>query len=1116
MIKIKKGLRITWIFLLQSIPVFCQEIALDNGDWYKIPIQETGVYSVDERFLRKHGIQTKNINPNFIRLFATSQKQLAQANANHIYGFMKEIPVECTDRDGKFDKNDKILFYAESPDLIYLDSSNQLSHKIHYYEKLSYIFLKIDNQESLKIQADLNSTNTAEEITQLTHFEYFEPEYVNLLTSGREWFGEYFGFSLNKKINIPGLVTETPIKIKSRILSNCYENTTLKVSANGDEIMQLPMKQINYRRNDNFLRYRRAGEYANDSTSFKSKSSSIDLKFELPPDLSAGSGAYFDYLEIEGKKSIPATVENSFSGYYLNTGLPKNLKFKLNDDKIRTWIIGNHLLINEAGKNENGFLNFTANSGLSKILLFSEKGILPPKDLVKVNAVNLLQMNVPELLIIHTVKLKDEAESLAQFRKTHDKLDAQTVDLESIYDYFSGGQKDPNAIRDFCRFLWLKEPTRFKYLLLLGDTSFDIKDNSGINFIDKSILIPTYESKESLEPIYSYSSDDYFGFLENHEGNWAEGYSENGIWYSNTSNDHSLDISVGRLPVKSLLEARQVINKLIRYGSTKETFGNWRNQITFIADDDDLNIHQLDAESFSSKASRLDSSIFVNKIYLDAYSQIKSPEGDRVPDGVKAFEKTINEGSLIINYNGHGSENGWTDEKLLTLGQITSWNNKFRLPVFFTATCEFGRYDDPYLVSGAELTLLNSRGGAAALMTTTRPVFSSTNYRINEAFYDALFNKNISKQTLGDIFKQTKNNSIQGEINRNFSLLGDPSMRLVEPLNEIELVSLNDKNPDSISFGPHEIVKIKGKTSNSNFNGSINIRVYDKPTSQTTYGSITYPKMNFNTLSNKIFEGNTEINNGEFEISFPIPPNLNSGLGNGKILFYAVNADSTSDISGGAKIRLSDKMDSLANIDVRGPQVELILKENNTFLFNISDESGINVTNYDIDGAIRMIINDTLKIDLSSYYLSSSDFRKGRIEYKYPNILNGNIKINFSASDTYNNKTDTSFSFFAEAEILKIFDKLIYPNPTKNLITIQLSHNRPGSDMEFETSIYDLSGKLQFQQQDLCNLCENETEIGMNVEQFLNNSGSFIYKIKVHEINSDKKVQTSGKLMFWK
>ncbi len=48
----------------------------------------------------------------------------------------------------------------------------------------------------------------------------------------------------------------------------------------------------------------------------------------------------------------------------------------------------------------------------------------------------------------------------------------------------------------------------------------------------------------------------------------------------------------------------------------------------------------------------------------------------------------------------------------------------------------------PLITSGGELLLNKGNGGAIALLTTTRPVFSQTNFRLNNQFYKNVFKKN--------------------------------------------------------------------------------------------------------------------------------------------------------------------------------------------------------------------------------------------------------------------------------------------------------------------------------------------------------------------------------------
>ena len=117
-----------------------------------------------------------------------------------------------------------------------------------------------------------------------------------------------------------------------------------------------------------------------------------------------------------------------------------------------------------------------------------------------------------------------------------------------VYNEFSSGRQDITAIRDYARYMY-ENGGSLKYLLLFGDCSFDYKDRLSNN----TNFVPTYESRQSFHPIFSYSSDDYYGFFEEDEGEWIE----------TSAGDHTLEIGVGRLPVSTTEEAQDVVDKII-------------------------------------------------------------------------------------------------------------------------------------------------------------------------------------------------------------------------------------------------------------------------------------------------------------------------------------------------------------------------------------------------------------------------------------------------------------------------------------------------------------------------------------------------------------------------
>ena len=172
---------------------------------------------------------------------------------------------------------------------------------------------------------------------------------------------------------------------------------------------------------------------------------------------------------------------------------------------------------------------------------------------------------------------------------------------------------------------------------------------------------------------------------------------------------------MGRLPVKTTAEAETVVNKLIRYVA-KRGRGKWRQKIAFVADDGDANLHQQDAENLSTQIASTTASYELQKVYVDAFPQIGTPI--HAPEASKTIDRLVDEGVLIMNYTGHGGISIWADEQIVTLQNILNWRNLDNLPLMITATCEFGRYDNPGEVSGAELAVLSPRGGAIAMLTT--------------------------------------------------------------------------------------------------------------------------------------------------------------------------------------------------------------------------------------------------------------------------------------------------------------------------------------------------------------------------------------------------------------
>ncbi len=380
------------------------------------------------------------------------------------------------------------------------------------------------------------------------------------------------------------------------------------------------------------------------------------------------------------------------------------------------------------------------------------------------------------MIIVTHPLFETHARQLAGLHLDDDGTTSIIVTPEQIYNEFSGGIPDAAAIRNFVKMVRDRGNTggtSLKYLLLFGDGSYENKTPPPLN----SSFIPTWQSVNSHVGVLSFTSDDFYGLLDDGEGE-ADGY---------------LDIGIGRLPAADTASAGIMLRKIRSY-LQPSGMGSWRNVLCLVADDEDSNLHMLDAEGLSAAAATAAPPLTTQKIYLDAYRQVTSVTGDSYPDAVRAIDDRMAAGCLIMNYVGHGNESGLAHERVIRTDNINSWKNKNMLPLFITATCEFSRFDDADMnqatgaisarTSAGEMVLLNPDGGGIALMSTTRVVYSAPNYTLNRKIYDYAFRTAPDGRSmrLGDIIRLAKVSSGTGMNKRNFLLLGDPALRLAWPV----------------------------------------------------------------------------------------------------------------------------------------------------------------------------------------------------------------------------------------------------------------------------------------------------------------------------------------------
>ncbi|GAB3268245.1 type IX secretion system sortase PorU [Larkinella harenae] len=1122
---------ISWSLNVQAQP---SASVLAEGRWLKIGITQTGVYKIDAAFLNRAGVVTASLDPRTIRLYGNGGAPLPQAN-------QKARPRDLTENaiwvpgetDGRFDAADAVYFFAESPHPIAYDSTaRRLTHQINPYTDTTYYFLTFGAGPGKRIttQAALPPSGTV--ITEFDDYAFYKPsgEMTNPVRSGRDWL-EYLGIGTEKTVSfdLPGIVANSTALVTSAVVGRALVATQFQLKWGAQVVGTQEIESVTD------YTYDRKGRLNYRTFTVTPASTESPARLSLVYDRT-GQG-YLQTLGLQTRREL-RRYDEAFLFRSLESVRSATVRYVIRqaNSSMQVWEVTNRqtpvqLPITINDRQEGSVV--TAGSQLREYLVFAPEQARAPEVVSAVNNQNLQANRTPDLLIVTPATWRAEADRLADFRRTNDKLEVLVVNSQEVYHEFASGQPDPTAIRDFARALNNQTPHKLKYLLLFGDATFDYKNYTKLlTPAQQAATIPTYESRESLHPVLSYSSDDYFGFLETAEGEWEEDF----------SGDHTLDIGVGRLPVKSVEEARAMVDKLIRYATTESLPGDWQTKIAFVADDGDRdfpNIHQNDADRLAQLIAGQRPSLRIEKLYLDSFVQESGPSGQRAPAMNQAITKALNDGRLIVNYTGHGGESGWAEEQIVTLQDILGWKNQ-RLPVFVTATCQFGRYDDPGLTSGAEIALLSPRGGGIALLTTARPVYASTNYLLNRAFYDALAAQTAEEAPrLGDLIRMTKNNSLSGSLNRNFTLLGDPSMQLAFPSAKATLTRINGKTVGSEldTLRALQTVRLEGEIRQNGqivnaFTGLVKVTLFDKADTMTTYGTEFSPPMVYTDYRNPLYVGLARVQNGKFVSEFVMPKDLDYRLGLGKVFLYAVRSDSLMEAAGNYDKLLIGKSVPNPVADTKPPVIQLFINDTTfvdggtvlgpitTLIAKLNDENGINIARNGIGHEIMIQLNDEPPRVVNDYFTTDlDDYRRGTVEYIWEHLRPGVYTVRLKAWDVYNNPAETTLKFVvSEQPALVIQSVDVTPNPFQEQANFRVQHNRPGDELEATLIIADLSGRIVNERVYSCSSCDpSMTGITWNGNMASGMPiirGMYVYRLVLRSKTDGSVASQGGKLLY--
>ncbi len=1116
---------------------------LATGNWYKIAVTEDGIYKLDYAFLEELGMDPGNIDPEHIQLYGNGGAMLSQANSAERPSDLIENAIYISgDEDNRFDENDHILFYGQSPHKIGLverEGTFEISYSHHDYSDTAFYFLTVGDDPGKRLSVNQDLGPDFPRITQFDQLYKHEKDLVNLLSnlkrsgSGREWYGEVFQIKTSYEFEFAsnGLIPDSEIRVLGQVMAHTVNPAEFNFNLNGYELGQAYMETVPVYTYSVKGRKTRI-DFSVNTNNLSDTENNLRLTIDYRKGSPGESRGFLDYLNIWCKRELAGYPLQT---HFRSTGSLNNTHgtFEIKDtgSPFSIWEITDPLSpsIQIISGGEGVYTFGTATDDLKEFILFNNNNLLSPHYGVKIDNQDLHSMSPPELLIISHPDFIPAARRLASHRQGQG-MTAEVVNVFKIYNEFSSGSQDVTAIRDFVKYLY-DQNDNLKYLLLFGRGSYDYKNRTDFN----TNFVPIYQSRNSLHPVYSYSSDDFYGFLDETEGEWFESFVGNEL----------MDIGIGRIPVKTLREANSVVDKIIVYETDPRCFGPWRNDIYFVADDGDGpeegTIHSRDAERLTLLIDSAHHNFNIGKIYVDAFPQHILPNRQEAPEANQAIKDAVKQGVLIMNFTGHGNEIQWTSENILNIALINQWENLYRLPLLVTATCEFGRHDDPQKRSGAEFALISERGGAIGLVTTSRPVYSTTNFKLNQAFYEQVFDKIEGKyMTMGEIFRRTKNASSGAVANRNFSLLGDPSMTLAYPSMELVIDEIMEAGSDILTDSLKALknmvvtgyIQDADKNMLDTYQGKLTATVYDKAEKRQTLGTQD-PVMTYTERNSIIFRGDASISNGKFRFEFVVPKNISYKSGEGKISLYSIDENKSMDASGSNnKILVGGTAEDFVP-DNTPPQVSLYL-EDTTFRFgdltsdhprliaDIYDENGISLIKNNINRGILAILDGEEEFILNEFYKADLDnYKNGRLVYQLSDLSEGRHTVTLRVWDTYNNMTEAHTEFVVgEASVMIIKNLINYPNPFSGHTRFSFEHNRSGENLSVTIQIYSSHGELiRVIEKEIKNSgfrIDDMSWDGRNGSGEKVNEGLYIYRVIVRSLFDGIKNDASKKLIFIK
>lgn len=1044
---------------------YAEHSVLAEGDWVKLRIPSTGVYRVSAKTLKSLGF--KDISK--VRLYGYGGGLLPESGLGGLADDLKEIPA-WHDADG-------ILFYGNGPDGWKMDTKGRMQQVTNTYSTYGSYFLTAQDSVMPLAFDSVPATATDNVFDTYPDRALYENDAFSWMPSGRQFYDSYDfqnGPTQKYKFDLDGLVTEDSVLLTVAFAAKSQSPTTLAVSVNDKSVDVITVPGVSGT----------DAAVAMTKTFSCNGLFSYDSNVSLTHNRTAGISGRLDYIRLQFTRRL--ALRGSYTAF--RTGVYRgNASFRIaaQGQDVQVWQIDTDGTVRTVESSTADGICTTSGircgSKYEYVVLDTRAQFPEAKVEGRIDNQDLHALEIPDLVIIvpSSGKLTRQAERLAEAHRKTDGIKVHVVTAAQVYNEFSSGTPDATAYRRFMKMFYDRAGQKQgpRWLLLFGDGAWDNRMlTPDWNSQNPDDYLLCYESENSFSETRSYVMEDYFGLLDDDEGSR--------LMYEKP------DIGVGRFPVSTVREASVLTDKTIAYIGSRDA-GPWMNKVLILGDDGDDNIHMEGADAVAEMLREKHPSLYVKKIYWDSFKMEVSASGNSYPAVRQEIMKQLEEGAVFVDYVGHGSPDVLSHELVMDKADMKSLKST-RLPLWFTASCDISPFDGTQENLGED-ALMNPTGGALAMLSTTRTVYSSLNDKINMQFSANLFETDSlgRRATMGDALRLAKSAlATSGSKYQDYSenkihyvLLGDPALALAIPQLKAVVDSMSHRTPTRQTVaGAGDVITVTGHIENAGvtdrlFNGTVSPMVFDSERHIVCLNNAddADKPFEYDDRDRVLYAGNDSVRAGQFSFTFPVPLDINYSDESGRIGLFAADPERRLTASGFHEDFIIGGTSETLSSDSTGPEISMWLnnpefiyggKVNSTpcLVAELHDEDGINTSGNGVGHDILLVVDNdphyTYVLN-SSYTAVAGDFTRGRVTFVIPELPEGKHRLMLRAWDVLNNSSVSELAFEVVPGLKpKMAELYATENPAREKTTFAVVHDRPGMNVECTVEVSDPAGRI--------------------------------------------------------